>query len=97
MIRSPIYTGRLSNYPVTNEVRAWFPTEFEQREAARFSGLTWQEFQDLPGTMTVARVLEIDNSKCEVIAHYRIAQRYQAAIADIQHKIARARTRGGKK
>lgn len=100
MIRSPIYTGKLSNYPLKNEVRAWFPTEFEQREAARFSGLTWQEFQRLPGTITVARMLEIDNSKCEVIAHYRISQRYQAVMADIQAKIAEMRARrarGGKR
>lgn len=56
------------------------------REAARFEGLSWQEFEDLPGTTEVAEQFGVSNSKCSVIAHYRMHNLYEAVMADLQVK-----------
>jgi len=43
--------------------------EFETREAAKFAGIPWQEFQAMPGRSRVA-----------VVAHYRAAGLLEAIL-----------------
>lgn len=48
--------------------------------------MSWEAFQQLPGTMEVAELLEEPDSKCAVIAHYRMARLYDAVIAELHEK-----------
>ena len=48
--------------------------------------MTWDEYCGLCGTMRVARMLGLNNSKCAVIAHYRMASLLGAVLADLQRK-----------
>jgi len=63
-----------------------FPNEFEMREAAMFSGLTWAEFKELPGTSEVATQLGEPNSKCAVVAHYRMSKLFDAVMIDLRKR-----------
>ncbi len=40
----------------------------------------------LPGTREVARQLEVGNCKCDVIAQYRMARRFEAVMMDLRQK-----------
>ena len=48
--------------------------------------MTWKEFQALPGTMEVARLLGENDSKCAVIGYYRGQTMLDAVRADLQRK-----------
>lgn len=76
----------MTDYRLKNRWQVWFPSELERREAARFAGITWTEFEELPGTRAVAEQLELSNSKCDVVAHYRMSRLYEAVLYDLQRK-----------
>ncbi len=78
--------GRVTDYPLRTRWKTLTPNEFELREAARFSSLSWQEFDDLPGTTEVADLLDIPNSKCAVVAYYRMSRLYDAVMLDLREK-----------
>lgn len=59
--------------------------ELEEREAARFAGMSYAEYLDLPGTRQVAQLWDVDDCKCDVIAHYRMMNRFDAVTVDL-HK-----------
>jgi hypothetical protein len=48
--------------------------------------MSWEMFQGLPGTMLVADLLEVADSKCAVIAHFRMSRLFDAVMADLQAK-----------
>jgi hypothetical protein len=51
--------------------------EFDQREAARYSGLSWTEFQRLDG-----------REKAACIAFYRLSRRLEQVLAELETRKA---------
>lgn len=76
----------MTEYHLTSRWRTAFPTELEEREAARFAGMTWEQYSLLVGTSKVARLCGEDNSKCAVIAHYRMTMLFDAVMLDLKRK-----------
>lgn len=85
-MKGPGWTGKINHYPYRDRWKTWWPSELERREAARFVHMEWEHFQSLPGTREVAEQLEIDNSKCSVIAQYRMVLLNDAVLADLRRK-----------
>lgn len=59
-----------------------YALEFEAREAARFAGYTYQDFENLPG-----------GEQNTIVAHYRMHNRIQAVQADDAQKKAERKAR----
>lgn len=58
--------------------------EYDEREAARFGGYNWEQYQALPGACWWMR----DEGDCKalVIAHYRINNRLSSVSEDLRLK-----------
>lgn len=53
---------------------------FEERQAAAAAGLTWDEYQRLPGSPQWATIYESPDCKCSVVMWYR----YRAALENLK-------------
>lgn len=62
------------------------PLELEEREAARFAGMSYSEYLELPGTRQVANLWGEPDSKCDVVAHFRMMNRFEAVSIDLHHR-----------
>lgn len=86
-MQGPGISGPIDDYEITD--RRWksgMPMELEQREAARFALMSFNEYQELPGTRQVALLWGETNSKCDVIAHYRAMTRFDAVSMDLSKR-----------
>lgn len=57
--------------------------ELEAREAARFSGYTWEQYEGLPGASWWMGEHDRD-CKAFVLVHYRMQTRLEAVIRDME-------------
>lgn len=90
-MRGPGLTGPITEYRLRVRWEAGFPSELEQREAARFAGLKWEEYQELPGTREVAEQWGENDSKCDVLAHYRMTNLFDAVMGDLNKRFPEKR------
>lgn len=86
MVKGPGWTGKINKYRLYQRWRVGAQSEFEEREAARFARLTWDEYTRLPGVMAVAEQWGVSNCKSRVLAHYRMMKLLEAVMADLQQK-----------
>lgn len=57
----------------------------EAREAARFAGYTWEQYDALPGAAWWQGEQDRDN-KAAVLVHYRTQNRLEAVVRDLEIK-----------
>lgn len=85
-MNGPGIKGPITDYRIVDHRwRVGMPLELEEREAARFAGMSWAEYKELAGTRQVALIWEEEDSKCDVLTHYRQMNRLDAVSIDL-HK-----------
>jgi hypothetical protein len=88
----PGIKGRIADYKIRDQRwRSGMPFELEAREAARFAGMTYAEYLELPGTREVAMLWGDEDCKCDVIVHFREINRFEAVALDLHKRFPKAK------
>lgn len=86
MMYGPGIRGPITEYKIVDQRwKTGIPLALEEREAARFAGMSYAEYLELPGTHEVALLWHEADCKCDVIMHYRMMGRVDAVSIDL-HK-----------
>lgn len=91
-MKGPGIAGTIADYHIVDmRWKTGMPLELEEREAARFAHMAYDEYMELAGTREVALLWGEHNCKCDVIMHYRMINRLEAVSMDLAKRYPKKR------